>query len=228
MSFGPMTRYVDLVLADPMSPVNDPAVPDFIEREVYFVVVRFVLQMVHYAFGVVDQRALFGQTLYMLQYQDKENVGLRPANVELTPEMINFAMREVVFPSKGDKAIFNPATDRIIYKNSVKFALRLVIDMVSSVRLSACGLRIRLDVSADPKTARKSLKQGRLDLTTFEKTCAPLIKDLMAQRSLPLPGGLQEALYKNLLRTLAFCAAAAVESSQLDIFGISVDPKLGR
>ena len=32
-------------------------------------VVRFVLQMVHFAVGVIDERALFGQTLYMLQYQ---------------------------------------------------------------------------------------------------------------------------------------------------------------
>ncbi len=39
------------------------------EREVYFVVVRFVLQMLHFAVGVLDERSLFGQTLYMLQYQ---------------------------------------------------------------------------------------------------------------------------------------------------------------
>ena len=110
----------------------------------------------------------------------------------------------------------------------MKFALRLVIDMVSSVRLSACGVRVRLNVSADPKSARKSLKKGRLDLTPFEKTCEPLINDLMAQRSLPLPRGLQESLYRNLLRVLAFCAAAAVESSELDVFGITVDPRLGR
>ncbi|CAE7805575.1 unnamed protein product [Symbiodinium sp. CCMP2456] len=221
-------RYVDLVLADPRSQVNDPAVPDFIEREVYFVVVRFVLQMVHYAFGIVDQRALFGQTLYMLQYPEKQSSGLHRSDVELTPEMINFFMREVVFQAKGDTAIINPATDKIVYKNAVKFALRLVLDMVSSVRLSACGLRIRLDVSADPKTARKALKQGHLDLAPFEKSCEPLIEDLLSQRTLPVPGGLQKALYKNLLRTLAFCAAATVKSSELDIFGICVDPKLGR
>ena len=39
------------------------------EREVYFAVVRFVLQMLHFAVGVLDERSLFGQTLYMLQYQ---------------------------------------------------------------------------------------------------------------------------------------------------------------
>ena len=184
--------------------------------------------MVHYAFGIVDQRALFGQTLYMLQYPDKRSSGLHRSDVELTPEMINFFMREVVFQAKGDTAIINPATDKIVYKNAVKFALRLVLDMVSSVRLSACGLRIRLDVSADPKTAKKALKQGHLNLAPFEKSCEPLIEDLMSQRSLPVPGGLQKALYKNLLRVLAFCAAATVKSSELDIFGICVDPRLGR
>ena len=65
----------------------------------------FSAEVRHYTVGIVDQRALFGQTLYMLQYQDKANLGLNRANVELTPEMINFAMREVVFPSKGDLAI---------------------------------------------------------------------------------------------------------------------------
>lgn len=47
------------------------------EREVYFVVVRFVLQMLHFAVGVIDERALFGQTLYMLQYQSHLSNGTR-------------------------------------------------------------------------------------------------------------------------------------------------------
>ena len=45
-----------------------------------------------------------------------------------------------------------------------KFALRLVIDMVSSVQLSACGMRVRLDVSPDPVSARRSLKPHSLEL----------------------------------------------------------------
>ena len=47
------------------------------EREVYFVVVLFVLQMLHFAVGVIDERALFGQTLYMLQYQSHWSNGTR-------------------------------------------------------------------------------------------------------------------------------------------------------
>ena len=45
---------MDLVLKDPRSQVNDPAVPDFMEREVYFVVVRFVLQMVQLNHGELE------------------------------------------------------------------------------------------------------------------------------------------------------------------------------
>ena len=39
-----------------------------------------------------------------------------------------------------------------------RFALRLVIDMVASVQLSGCGLRIRLQVEADPGSAKKCLQ----------------------------------------------------------------------
>ncbi|CAK9000806.1 unnamed protein product [Durusdinium trenchii] len=220
--------YVDLVLSDPNSQVNDPAVPDFIEREVYFVVVRFVLQMLHFAVGVIDERALFGQTLYMLQYQSKEHKQLQRASLNLTPDMIDFAMREVVTPSSQNMRIVSKLADKILYKNAVKFALRLVIDMVSSVELSGCGLRVSVQIEADPSSAKKSLQQYPLNLGPFEKSCEPLVKELMAQRTIPLPQKLQKALYKNLLRVLALSAAAALQSSKLDVFGISVDPRFGR
>ena len=197
--FGPpvvsdrdIKAYVDLVLADPNSQVNHPAVPDFMEREVYFVVVRFVLQMLHYAVGVVDERALFGQTLHMLQYQSKEQ-RLRRSKLNLTPDMVDFAMREVIVPSSRDRPVLNPQTDQIIYKNAVKFALRLVIDMISSVRLAGCGLKITVNIEADPVTARKRLRASSLNLAPFEKSCEPLVEELRAQRNVPLPGRLQEA-----------------------------------
>eukprot|EP00434_Breviolum_minutum_P004109 symbB.v1.2.003620.t1/scaffold203.1/size271217/12 len=174
--------YVDLVLSDPKSQVNDPAVPDFIEagqleREVYFAVVRFVLQMLHFAVGVLDERSLFGQTLYMLQYQSKEHKSLKRSELNLTPDMIDFALREV---------------------------------------------------EADPKSAQKSLQQYPMNLAPFEKSCEPLIKELLSQRSIPLPENIQEALYKNLLRVLAFSATAALQSSKVDLFGISIDPNFRR
>lgn len=219
--------YVDLVLSDPNSQVNDPAVPDFIEREVYFVVVRFVLQMLHFAVGVIDERALFGQTLYMLQYQSKDH-NLQRSALNLTPDMIDFAMREVVVPSSRHKNIIGAKADEILYKNAVKFALRLVIDMVASVQLSGCGLRIRLQIEADPGSAKKCLQQYPLNLLPFEKSCEPLVKELLSQRSIPLPEKIQEALYKNLLRVLAFSATAALQSSKLDVFGICVDPNFRR
>ena len=213
--------------------------------------------------------------------------------------------------------------------------------MVSSVRLSGCGLRIRLQVEADPKSAQKSLqcqdhdrifwffgdmlcliqsenmyvlitifargnvrclgvscpnryppqkkmgscfwqahsrhgilRQYPMNLAPFEKSCEPLIKELLSQRSIPLPENIQEAmkkalprwlfqkhfsvviyvihkrfacnysccvlraladylaaweaLYKNLLRVLAFSATAALQSSKVDLFGISIDPNFRR
>merc|ERR1712087_996051 len=57
--------YVDAILADPESLVNNPWVPDAIERKVYMLVVKMVLQMIHFACGILDQRKVFGMTLEM-------------------------------------------------------------------------------------------------------------------------------------------------------------------
>eukprot|EP00438_Fugacium_kawagutii_P025976 Skav226704 [mRNA] locus=scaffold3811:32766:33438:+ [translate_table: standard] len=75
----------------------------------------------------------------------------------------------------------------------LRFALRLVIDMVSSVQLSGCGLRIRVQIEADPSSAQKPLQQYPLNLAPFEKSCEPLIEELLSQRSIPLPDRIQEA-----------------------------------
>eukprot|EP00435_Cladocopium_sp_Y103_P058785 s859_g20.t1 len=163
-----------------------PVIPDgdvkAYEREVYFVVVRFVLQMLHFAVGVIDERALFG----------KDHKRLQRSALNLTPDMIDFAMREVVVPSSRHKNIISAKADEILYKNAVKFALRLVIDMVASVQLSGCGLRIRLQIEADPGSAKRCLEQYPLNLAPFEKSCEPLVKELLSQRSIPLPEKIQE------------------------------------
>ena len=133
---------------------------------------------------------------------------------------------EVVSPFQGGKAIISVEADKIMYRNAVKFAWRLIIDMLSSLQLSASGVKVRLEVSSDVKSASKSLKLSQLDLKPYEKSCQPLIREWIDQRKLPLPRSLQESLYTNLLRLLAYCAAAAVESSQLDVFGVTVDPRM--
>ena len=79
-------------------------------------VVRFVLQMLHFAVGVVDERALFGQTLYMLQYRSRDRT-LKRADLELTANMIDFALREVVMPSRH-KSIINAEADQVLYTNT--------------------------------------------------------------------------------------------------------------
>ena len=131
---------------------------------------------------------------------------------------------------------------------------------------------------------RIAARQYPLNLAPFEKSCEPLVKELLSHRSIPLPEKIQEAkmvncwelqkvgsihlviswyfgicdakckgqkirqpynktrewegclrcciwaqaLYKNLLRVLAFSATAALQSSKLDVFGISVDPNFRR
>ena len=60
---------------------------------------------------------------------------MKRADLELTGDMIDFALREVVTPSRR-QSIINAQADEVLYTNAVKFALRLVVDMISSVQLS--------------------------------------------------------------------------------------------
>ncbi len=40
-----------------------------------------------------------------------------------------------------------------------------------------------------------TLRQYPMNLAPFEKSCEPLIKELLSQRSIPLPDNIQEAIY---------------------------------
>ena len=50
----------------------------------------------------------------------KEHKSLKRSDLNLTPDMIDFALREVVTPSSRNKNIINAKADQILYKNAVK------------------------------------------------------------------------------------------------------------
>jgi len=221
-------KYVDEILNMPGSVINSPWVPDVIERRVYILVVKMILQMMHFTFGAIDQRKVFGETLHMIQARSKVPDPLKCADVSLTPEMIDRLVDQVMVPS-GDGAIISESVDRALYQNVIRFALRLGVDMASSLQASLFGLRIRLVIEADPVNAALPQSRAALDLEAFEQACDPLIDELLADEEINiamLPDHTERRLYKHVLRLVANLGAAALDSSEFDIFGVYVDPDL--
>merc|ERR1712032_172680 len=219
-------EYVDAVLAAPDGLVNHPWVPDVLERQVYMLVVKMILQMIHFACGALDQRWLFGQTLHMVQ--SRSEIPLQSVESSLTQEVVEQLVDQILVP-KDMVPIISERVDRIMYGNVVRFALRLMVDMVSSMRVSCFGMHIRFSVTADPANAAQSHKRSALDSEAFEAAYQPLIDELLKDDQINfayVPDGLEKQLYGNILHVVANIMAAIVDSSDIDMFGIHVSPDL--
>jgi len=103
---------------------------------------------------VIDARNLLGQTVRLMQ--SHSTWPLQRAEVTLRPDIIDGIIRQVMLDS-SNSAIISKSVDRLLYQNAIRFALRLVVDMASSFRLSTFGLKFSLDVKIDPGNM---LKEG--------------------------------------------------------------------
>jgi len=219
-------EYVDAILSAPDSLVNHPWVPDVLERQVYMLVVKLVLQMIHFACGVLDERRLFGQTLHMVQ--SRSEFPLQSAEASLTQEVVDRLVDQISIP-KDTVPIISDRVDRVMYENVVRFALRLMIDMVSSMRVSCFGMHVRFSVAADPENAAQTHRRSALDSAAFEAACQPLIDELLKDDQINfayVPDALEKQLYGNILLIVANLMAGIVDSADIDIFGIHVSPDL--
>eukprot|EP00440_Ansanella_granifera_P039880 gb/GFBE01043255.1/.p1 GENE.gb/GFBE01043255.1/~~gb/GFBE01043255.1/.p1 ORF type:complete len:351 (+),score=78.31 gb/GFBE01043255.1/:1-1053(+) len=216
--------YVDCILQQSDDVVNHPWIPDAVERRVYVLVVKIVLQMVHFGCGVIDERQLFGQTLRMVQ--SRSDYPLERAEVTLSPDMIDGIIKQVMVDS-GDSTIVSKSVDQLLYQNAIRFALRLVVDMASSLRISTFGLKFSIKVELDAANSLKTEYRSPMDVAALEKVCEPMVEELLADDEVNismLPDHLEKQLYMNVFRLLANVAAAAVDSSEIDLFGIRIDP----
>lgn len=218
--------YVDAILADPESLVNNPWIPDAVERKIYMLVVKMVLQMIHFACGVLDQRKVFGMTLAMQQSRNTRSEPLRDSGIHLSPEIFDTLVQQVMVPP-GEEAIISKSVDRELYRNVIQFALRLVLDIVDSLRISTFGLKISIKVEPHPENALKPQMRSAMDLEAFEKACEPLIQELLADEDINIAfvaDHLELRLYQNVMRIIANLMATAVDMSDIELFGIRLDP----
>jgi len=216
--------YVDVVLNAPGNIVNNPWIPDVLERRLYMLVVKMVLQGVHFGCGAIDERVLFGQTLRLVQRRSGRP--LRRADILLTHETFENIIEQVMLNST-DSTIISKSVDELVYQNTIRFAIRLVIDMACSLQLTTFGLKFSVIVEPDDKSSLKHDTRTPMDVVALEKACEPIIRELLADEDINiaiLPDQLEEQLYKNVMRLLANVAAAAADNSEIDLFGIRIVP----
>lgn len=103
----------------------------------------------------------------------------------------------------------------------------MVLDIVDSLRISTFGLKISIKVEPHPENALKPQMRSAMDLEAFEKACEPLIQELLADEDINIAfvaDHLELRLYQNVMRIIANLMATAVDMSDIELFGIRLDP----
>lgn len=217
--------YVDSVLSHPDSIVNNPWVPDALEKQIYAVVVQLVLQMVHFAVGVADQRTLFGEMLRL--HQSRGEHALRLVECPVTLDMVDRLVDDI--DVAGDGAIITQSVDRALYQNVARFALRLVVDAASSLRISVFGLTFTVRAETNAASLAERQHRASLDVSALEAACEPLVRQMLADDDVNIamvPDATEEKIYRTVLKLVANVLAAAVDAAEVEVCGIKVDPDL--
>jgi len=219
--------YVDAILNHPDSVCNNPLIPDALEKQVYILVVNMVLEILHMTIASVDRRQVFGMVLTMAQSRGPGE--LLRSKVNLPPKMIESLVEQVMVDT-GKNAILNDYLDRLLYQNIIQFAMRLIIDIVASMKISTFGLNFTINVEADPEAAAEANERtGDINVEEFEEYCEPLIQNLLNDPNINIamiPDNVEMSLYKNVARLIFNIAVAGLELTTVDVAGIRVEPDL--
>eukprot|EP00316_Scyphosphaera_apsteinii_P001368 CAMPEP_0119306156 /NCGR_PEP_ID=MMETSP1333-20130426/6976_1 /TAXON_ID=418940 /ORGANISM="Scyphosphaera apsteinii, Strain RCC1455" /LENGTH=301 /DNA_ID=CAMNT_0007309393 /DNA_START=201 /DNA_END=1106 /DNA_ORIENTATION=- len=222
-----IAAYVDSVLASD-DVVNHPLIPDALERQIYMLVVRIVLRLLHTAFTTTDQHEVFGRMLSVTQ-ERSEISKLKRSPIELEPTLIEAIAAETAKDSA--RPIISASMDHIMYTGVVRFALRLVSDMLYSTRITVLGVQIDLMVVLNPEavcltTARE---HASWDAKRLERAFAPLVDELLQDEQINLtllPDGVERQLYLNIVQLLFNIASVAAGQSRVDCFGLAAKSTL--
>lgn len=129
----------------------------------------------------------------------------------------------------GDGAIITQSVDRALYQNVARFAMRLVVDAASSLRISIFGLTFA--VHAESNAANLAARQHRsaLDVSALEVACEPLVQQLLGDEDVNIamiPDAAEEKIYRTVLKLVANVLAAAVDAAEIEVCGVKIDPDL--
>eukprot|EP00947_MAST-08B_sp_MAST-8B-sp1_P000407 g407.t1 len=183
--------YVESVLRHPKRVhINNPLVPEALEKQLYILVVRIVLHLIHRGIGELDQQALFGRLVRVAQKRSADARSM-PArcDLDLDPALID-SIASQAFAATGSRPVVSEYVDRVMYTNTVRFALRLASDVLMSVHITVFGLEIKMDVQRRDElvcadTAATDAAAG-WDEAELAAAFGPIVDDLLRDESINL------------------------------------------
>jgi hypothetical protein len=122
-------RYVDDVLAnDPV--VNNPLIPDRLERQLYILVVRIVLHLLQKGLGYADGANLLGRVLRVQQRASEVATLARHDGLALDPQLIESIARRAA--QHAPRTVVSSAVDHAMHANTAHTARALAAAIVHS------------------------------------------------------------------------------------------------
>jgi len=222
--------YVDSVLAADAA-INHPLIPDKVERRMYGLVVRVVLRSLSIGLGALDESVLLGRVLRVRLEPSEQSRPVRDPDLALDSSVLE----AVAAQAAARQPVLDKVLDRVLYANVVRFALRLLSDMLLSTSVRLLGLTLRLSVegSLDESAVRSPAGEppAAWDEDEVEKTFGPLVDELLRDDRINLrlvADGLERSTYLGVevVRALLGVGAAVAGQARVDAFGLAVSASL--
>jgi len=220
VSTAEVDRYVRAVLSNPKDRVNNPLLPDIAERQIYALVVRVVLHLLHSFLGSFDRKRLMGRVISLSQRRSTESDPKR-CDLNLDPQLLSTISESTA----SRRPLVSSVVDKVIYGSTVRFALRLLADIVSSAKFTMFGVRITCDASLCDGPLNLSYRDfdADWDETQIRENFAPIVASLLDDPQVNvtlIPDHLEEEFYYAIIGMLLNIAGAGVDDLQIDLFGV--------
>ena len=213
-------RYVRVVLSNPKDRFNHPLLPDIAERQIYALVVRVVLHLLHSFLGTFDGKRLMGRVISLTQRRSNESDPTR-CDLDLDPQLLSTISESTA----SRRPLVSGVVDKLIYGSTVRFALRLLADIVSSAKFTMFGVRISCEASLCDGPLNLSYRDydADWDETQIREKFAPIVASLLEDPQVNvtlIPDHLEEEFYYAIIGMLLNIAGAGVDDLQIDLFGV--------
>ena len=166
--------FVDSVLKD--KTMNDPAIPDVLEKRIYKTTVKLVLNLLYKVVSKLDGVPLFAHRLD-LQKERKQSTGKNGRFPQKTANDID----ETVLEEVADRLLANPAinqaylpdiVERRLYINCLKLVFRLLDTIVDTFQVTICGHDLKLHLEPSKQTAALKSSLTSIDLHKLQERYA--------------------------------------------------------
>mmetsp|Transcript_27575 Transcript_27575/g.88484 ORF Transcript_27575/g.88484 Transcript_27575/m.88484 type:complete len:145 (+) Transcript_27575:552-986(+) len=142
-------------------------------------------------------------------------------------------LEAVAAQAAARQPVLDKVLDRVLYANVVRFALRLLSDMLLSTSVRLLGLTLRLSVEGSLDESAVRSPEGdppaAWDEDEVEKTFGPLVDELLRDDRINLrlvADGLERSTYLGVVRALLGVGAAVAGQARVDAFGLAVSASL--